>query len=831
MKYKYFLLKHLLLLFLIQFNAIGKLQLLNEFQLERLTSNFNGSVLYQNVILVYGSGGIILRSLDEGKNWKQINLNDSLNITKIIVYEDIFYGISIENFIIKSTDKGLNWEVVRLSEPAKLFNIFAYNGNLYVIGNEAIFVLSLELDALDKLPIITNSDTLKLSLSNSLVLDNKIVFLIDNNKIKVVPFDALQNINSNDNIYEICNWCKSFGSVFSNGKNLIFFTYTDSLFSYNLNTLQKDFFGANYNFRNSVFFVKDSTIYFAFNKLGKPRTGFTLVKQEYDKLFFGKVDIYNKQIVVFGEDTSNPFISRLNLNSINFSGNGKILLVGNNKLIYLSEDFGTNWRIVSYMSGRFSIVHFFNPQRITIYENYGIFINSSDGGVTWQPSSKYPEKFFSNDFTNLPSQVVFTGQDDGLIYFFILSTKLGQPQIIYSQDYGNTFSRLDLPFQSISYLFARVFNTYIHYHRISFFPPRFYHLLFEKDTVRIIKQIESDPNVVFNALYSSKDTLYGLVTHLNSQKTDSLNNNKKGNDSLFVYVSPDTAVTWKLLMGLKIAEPGFSSNLVATYFFDSLIFVVYDYLQQIGSSIDSNTYKGKEKVNIFLINLHSKTYSKIYELFIPDSILFSGAHFWKIGNYLVLSLFLSTITSTPYGIFGTNQSDIYFTKQDYIPEISKWGKFYDERYINPIFDLHRLSPFSYPNGFYSDTLFPLLLFDTLHNEAVLFKAKLKKDSYLTKDTILTDRFPFYISQPIPNPSKGKTKFSLYFDPKYYIEDFKFYLFDLAGKQVNLLNGLSINQSTPYSGEVILDTQGLSVGLYLFVAKLGNTVNSVPLIVE
>ena len=82
----------------------------NKIDFYRINSDFNGSVYNGSILLVYGNGGVILKSSDIGNNWEQINLNDNLNIINMIYTDNQFVGLSDRNEFIFSKDNGISWE-------------------------------------------------------------------------------------------------------------------------------------------------------------------------------------------------------------------------------------------------------------------------------------------------------------------------------------------------------------------------------------------------------------------------------------------------------------------------------------------------------------------------------------------------------------------------------------------------------------------------------------------------------------------------------------------------------------------------------------------------
>ena len=81
----------------------------DNFNITRISTNFNGSAYNGSSILVYGDGGIILKSTTGGSKWEQINLNDSINIIDMVNINSNFFGVSNRKYIIFSNDNATTW--------------------------------------------------------------------------------------------------------------------------------------------------------------------------------------------------------------------------------------------------------------------------------------------------------------------------------------------------------------------------------------------------------------------------------------------------------------------------------------------------------------------------------------------------------------------------------------------------------------------------------------------------------------------------------------------------------------------------------------------------
>ncbi len=99
----------IVLIFLLLSFAKGGEYFYDQIKIKRISTDFNGSVNCGNTLLVYGKGGVILRSTDYGSNWEQINLNDSLNIVDLVCSDQSLSGISSNRYIIYSAYGGVSW--------------------------------------------------------------------------------------------------------------------------------------------------------------------------------------------------------------------------------------------------------------------------------------------------------------------------------------------------------------------------------------------------------------------------------------------------------------------------------------------------------------------------------------------------------------------------------------------------------------------------------------------------------------------------------------------------------------------------------------------------
>ncbi|HCA42052.1 MAG TPA: hypothetical protein DEP28_02225 [Bacteroidetes bacterium] len=96
------------------------------------TNLFSVSVISQDIVLVCGSGGVILKSINSGVNWENKNSGTGfdlyninfLNLTTGFVCGGVFNG---NGLILKTTDAGENWQNVLQITNSNLYSVIMIN--------------------------------------------------------------------------------------------------------------------------------------------------------------------------------------------------------------------------------------------------------------------------------------------------------------------------------------------------------------------------------------------------------------------------------------------------------------------------------------------------------------------------------------------------------------------------------------------------------------------------------------------------------------------------------------------------------------------------------
>ncbi len=93
-----------------------------------------------DVAIIVGDSGTILRTTDGGLNWNKLLNITSKNLKSINIAQNIFYVCGDSGFIIESTNLGISWNSISFQFQTNLSDIFFIDTlNGYVVGENSIF--------------------------------------------------------------------------------------------------------------------------------------------------------------------------------------------------------------------------------------------------------------------------------------------------------------------------------------------------------------------------------------------------------------------------------------------------------------------------------------------------------------------------------------------------------------------------------------------------------------------------------------------------------------------------------------------------------------------
>jgi hypothetical protein len=115
-------------------------------------TTYNGSS-----IVVFGDGGVIVRTTDGGRNWIQINLNDSFNVVSAVNHGLDYYAAVNKRYLLKSSDNGASWQHTFFGDSTCFYKIATHRSNLFAMNQFNILKLDQDLSIIMEYPI--SSDT------------------------------------------------------------------------------------------------------------------------------------------------------------------------------------------------------------------------------------------------------------------------------------------------------------------------------------------------------------------------------------------------------------------------------------------------------------------------------------------------------------------------------------------------------------------------------------------------------------------------------------------------------------------------------------------------
>jgi hypothetical protein len=296
----------------------------------RITCNFKGSVSNGKEILVYGDGGIILRSADGGQNWERINLNDSLTIIGMVAIGSNFMGLCSERYAVVSADRGKNWQMQYLSDN-QFYQLLAKDNKLYALLNGKVWVMNQQFQKIKEysLPtdLVYNSITLLRNTIVCSVADGTLIMIdTDTDQQKTIALSSI--VTAAD--YKITMPLKS------NGSNLVYVALGSNLYQFNTTTTTATkllFMQTKGTFENY-----NDVVYFLYRL--NSSASITL-----DSLYFVKIDKSSNAPIQIKKPGNDRYIIGLDFQNLTFISKDTLIAVGKNNLIYTQTELLCNFVI------------------------------------------------------------------------------------------------------------------------------------------------------------------------------------------------------------------------------------------------------------------------------------------------------------------------------------------------------------------------------------------------------------------------------------------------------------------------------------------------------
>jgi hypothetical protein len=382
-----------------------------------LKINYHGAFKSGPNIIVYGDFGTISISTNKGKSWTQKSITTNGDICQVISYNDTLWALTSNCSILQSFDNGQNWssKKLQLGSDDRFYNFCLNDNNIYIRTKNKVLCYDrkfnlkseysdaiLELEDNDWPYIISSYNSYKfITLS-----DNKIVLsvysdnigkllILSENLIKIGIIELSKFIQHPAWHYECRNkFNYKNKDVWQIGTKLYYADENFTKWTYIFPDTAIGNYVSDRTLNPFTYNIIDDEIYITFRV---PSTKVSRMKtntiQNYD-IGIKRYKDSNNSFEVVGNLFRNDYftiypvtdlqdgISGVTMNNCLFVFEDSVfILAGANKTLLESTNNGTNWNLVSYLSGaprliqNDSIIYFLNDG----YETNDISISYGNG--------------------------------------------------------------------------------------------------------------------------------------------------------------------------------------------------------------------------------------------------------------------------------------------------------------------------------------------------------------------------------------------------------------------------------------------------------------------
>ncbi len=331
------------------------------FELQRLSTDYNGIVANGNLLIVYGNNGVITYSNDLGESWKQFSLGEFNHIKKMLFIDGQFYALAPNSIFIGTSDCKI-WTEKRFSNESQFLDFTFIENHFYITTRNKIYKIDKELAT--QLEIFLEFDEYTalseiVSLSSFLFVieSDYYIFKIDIETKQIDTIDVhpqhgsftnrdLTNIKViNSNLYVLLKYSRTSQPefAFENVRHKLIVSID----------LGKSWELVTDNIRvTKEYLIDEGKVYFLAPTIidftGKEKSwniGYYQINTNNELMEINNADTIDKWIpFIRGSGNLNTF-GVAKLNKIN---DNLLFAVGPNKTIIKSQNGGLNWDLVSY---------------------------------------------------------------------------------------------------------------------------------------------------------------------------------------------------------------------------------------------------------------------------------------------------------------------------------------------------------------------------------------------------------------------------------------------------------------------------------------------------
>lgn len=747
------------------------------FTFERLTTDFNGAVCNNNVVMVYGNGSIVLKSYDFGDNWNQICIaHDSFDIKKMISFEGNFYGIMNKEIAFRCDSYGSNWELFNIGQNETLTSISVIEKEIYILKQNEITIYNSNFSEIRNIPLDSEIKYREmLNLKNHLFISTNKGLLLkidlnENDSINIINFSELNIAQDSTIIY----------SLKTDNKNL-FVTIEKKIYkSEDLGNnwkIASNFSGLYNVYEGNIYLL--NTIYYNNTFINFPVLKKVLNPQDLLKISIDTVDRYTTLLI---------------FNGFEFLNENNIVAYGMDKLISVSNDGGITWKIVSNLPVSSHIYTWLNDKICYAISNKqlsgGQVFTTTNKGVTWLPQKLTDTSIFNSFNSVISSSIpgIFYAEENGRIFLVYGNKFQNTKNVLISKDYGNTFesisnNELRLILNSLNGKIQPLIKRGNEYLLI---------IPSIQDKNFNTKNILLDSN--FQILdINTLDSITILTSNFYQQdeKIIAIGYERKGfNGKTFdiernyVMYSFDYGKNWLIDFEFPLIE-----NLYFEPYFYKHLILIPTY-----KNIDTSQ-KFKYIYQLSILNLTDKTY--------------------QVNAYTTETTFrgFSVLNDKLYWFMGNDTIFIYEKFEDF-PQ--KCEKYLTKSYIIGITN----SDLEYGYGVSRRK-------ETTQKSIItLFKFKTSSEIKVKHEQFVY----FYFAPPFPNPAHSQVQITIYWDLNYDFDIKKIEIYNYFGKKVNNDGDVRLELSGDNSGNLIWDCRQAQTGIYFIYPKIGNIRYCIPVVI-
>lgn len=765
--------------------SIEQNELFDNLYVDRITSNFNGSVSNGSSIIVYGDGGIIMRSTDLGTNWEKITINDSLSIVGMLTQGNTYIGLTSSRWAIKSDDDGKSWNFIDIGNY-KFYQLLKYTNNFIALTANKVIVLNSSLSKIREYTYFTDG-----SYFNATISGNKIFCSSGFGKITLINLDDGTNAVLYLSDFGICSNCPLVRNLQADSKNNIFFSLDKYLIVFNYAKSKMDtlvFLTRDLNF--SSYTILNNEIYYIYTRQ---------ILSKKDSLFFFKIDQQNKKYLKINTDETNRYISNISFKHLNFINQNTLIAVGSNNLIYMSFDGGIHWELKSFL-GNIHYVNLFEEGEARAIGPNGTFYYSSNNGITWLPTRDYYKQFYNNLKFNYVSShngfLFFKDKNNGIVFY--PTDYEGEINTIITNDGGKT-----LKIKSTTKALNGSFKTFAIENQNKY-------LFFQNgclpwnmgcwSSFRLFNdtlELEWDHAIRGTQMFYAAKYLNRIYT-LAKDTSDPTN-------IYSVYYTQDDGRNWVKDFNFQIDEP-LSLNCMNAILIDNSIYASWDKIKIVNKDTLSIA-------SCYKIDLEQKRAKKIIEARannFPD--------FFKVKNYYFYS--------ASYFVIDDNQNPSIVSNLFFTNDISN---------DDIVWNLVKFKDISFSRlwNIINDSVYIFSVYDNINQYPILFFGKIKDPTNI--DEFQNDELQInkiYISNAKPNPTTENVAFNIYWDQRLDIDKSDFAVSNILGIDMLIKNQLQFTKKNNYTGELLINTSTLPSGIYFLTINIsGESYSKVFVVVK